>query len=193
MSNYFKLFSDGELDPPKTERELSELDKVFGAQERGGSRLHARGVNEKCILYAADRSPKPAYHAYQNLCAAMDARYQKEELVYAFDVQDAGSFHGIGKYEDAFPSVPLLASFRSVGGTLLAIWLPWIPQETVSEFARVSLDVETAFSEPVLLDLLNGDVYALADFESDGRKTRFGNLPLADYPFVIVERSEIAL
>ena len=44
-----------------------------------------------------------------------------------------------------------------------------------------------------VLDPLTGDVYALADFESDGRKTRFGNLPLADYPLVILERDEIAL
>lgn len=193
LSNYFKLFSDGELDPPATERELTELDRILGAPERNGSRMHARGVNEKCILYAADRSPKPAYYAYQNLCAAMDARYAKFQPEYSFTVEDAGSFYGIGKHEDAFPSVPLLASFRSADAALLALWLPWIPQETISDYATVSLEVATGFNEPVLLDLLTGQVYAIAKFESNNANTRFENLPLADYPLLVAERSELTL
>jgi hypothetical protein len=193
LSNYFKLYSDGELDPPETERELSDLEKVFGATERGGSRMHARGVNEKCILYAADGSPKPAYFAYQNLCAAMDSRFRKEPADYRFDVTSPGSFQGIGEYEDAFPSVPLLATYKSSDAALLAFWLPWIPQETISEFASVSLDVDEEFKDPVLLDLLTGNAYAVDDYQSSGGKTRFGNLPLADYPLIISERNEVVL
>ena len=193
LSNYFKLFSDGEPDPDPTERELSDLDRVFGARERDGNRMHARGVNEKCILSAEDRSPKPAYFAYQNLCAVMDSRYKKDEPEYQFQVKDTGSFFGVGEHEDAFPSVPLLAAFRSADAALLAIWLPWIPQETISEYATVALDVQTKFKDPVLLDLLAGNVYALEGFQSSAGKSRFGRLPLADYPLVITERSEITL
>jgi hypothetical protein len=155
--------------------------------------MHARGVNEKCILFAKDRSPKPAYFAYQNLCAVMDSRYKKDEPEYQIQVKDPGSFFGIGEHEDAFPSVPLLASFKSTDAALLAIWLPWIPQETISEYATVSLEVRSEFKDPVLLDLLAGDVYALEDFQSSGGKSRFGSLPLADFPLVIAERSEIIL
>ena len=193
LSNYFKLFSNGELEPEGTERELSDLDRMFGAPERDGNRMHARGVNEKCILYTADRSPKPAYYAYQNLCAVMDSRYKKDNPRYRFDVTDAGSFAGIGEYEDAFPSVPLLASFKSSDAALLALWLPWIPQETIGEFATVSLEVAAEFRDPMLLDLVTGSTYALDDFESSGGKTQFGKLPLADYPLVIAERSEIKI
>jgi hypothetical protein len=193
LSNYFKLFSNAEPDPDPTERELSDLDRVFGARERNGSRMHAHGVNEKCILFAADRSPKPAYFAYQNLCAVMDSRYKKDEPEYHFEVNNPGSFSGIGEYEDAFPSVPLLAAFRSSDTALLAFWLPWIPQETISEFATVSLDVGSEFKDPVLLDLLTGNAYALGDFQSSGGKSRFGSLPLADYPLLISERSEVVL
>ena len=191
LSNYFKLFSDGELDPEPTGRDLSDLDRVFGAPERNGSRMHARGVNEKCILYTADRSPKPAYYAYQNLCAVMDSRYKKDEPEYRITVTDSGSFAGIGEYEDAFPSVPLLASFRSSDAGLLAIWLPWIPQETIGKFASVSLEVASEFRNPVLLDLLTGDIFALVDFSSAEGKSRFENLPLADYPLVIAERDDL--
>jgi hypothetical protein len=193
LSNYFKLFSDGELEPEATERVLGGLDRKFGAPERNGSRMHARGVNEKCILFAADRSPKPAYYAYQNLCAVMDSRYRKDDPEYSFEVNKPGSFHGIGEYEDAFPSVPLLACFKSTDAALIALWLPWIPQETIAEFASVSLDVGYAFKDPVLLDLLTGDAYKLEDFQSSGGKTRFGHLPLADYPLVIAERSEVII
>ena len=193
LSNYFLLFSGGELDPDPTERELSDLDRVFGARERNGSRMHARGVNEKCILFAKDRSPKPAYFAYQNLCAVIDSRYQRDEPEYRFDVSSPGSFYGIGEYEDAFPSVPLLAAFRSEDAGFLAFWLPWIPQETISDFATVSLDVRSEFKDPVLLDLLQGNIYALPDFQSSAGNARFGGLPLADYPLVIAERNEIVL
>jgi len=193
LSNYFKLYSNGELEPEATERELSDLDKVFGARERNGSRMHARGINEKCILNTANRSPKPAYFAYQNLCAVMDSRYKKDKLEYEFEVQNPGSFFGIGEYEDAFPSVPLLASFKSSDSALLAFWLPWIPQETIAEFATVSLEVASEFEEPVLLDLLAGGAYALDDVQRRNGKTTFGSLPLADYPVLITERREIEL
>jgi hypothetical protein len=192
LSNYFKLFSNGELEPEATERVLSELDRKFGAPERNGSRMHALGINEKCIINTADRSPKPAYYAYQNLCAAVDSRYKKNDPEYAFEVIDPGSFAGIGEYEDAFPSVPLLASFKSPDAELLALWLPWIPQEAIGEFASVSLNVESGFTEPVLLDLLSGEVYAVDEFQSSGGSTLFGRLPLADYPLIIAERGEIS-
>ena len=193
LSNYFKLYSNGELEPEGTDRVLSELDRKFGAPERNGSRMHAKGVNEKCVLFTADRSPKPAYYAYQNLCAVMDSRYRKVDPDYRFEVTNPGSFAGIGEYEDAFPSVPLLASYKSSNAALLALWLPWIPQETIGEFASVALDVASEFSDPVLLDLLTGDIYVLEDYTSSDGMTQFANLPLADYPIVIAERSEISV
>lgn len=193
LSNYFKLFDEGDLDPVPTERVLSELDKRFGAPERKGSRVHANGVNQKCLLYAHEGSPKPAYFAYQNLCAAMDSRFKRFEPDYRFKVLNPGSFHGIGEHEDVFPSVPLLTSYQSGDAPFLAYWLPWIPQENIAEFATVSLDVQAGFDEPVLLDFLTGSVYAPDKFEVSAGKSSFGNLPLADYPLAITERSELGL
>lgn len=198
LSNYFKLSDDKTPTPGPTKRELTELDKKFGAPERNGSRMHANGINQKCILDAVTGQPKPAYYAYQNLCSAMDARYHRIDPEYRFRVTDAGHFYGIGEYEDAFPSVPLLASFQSSEATFLAYWLPWFPQENVAKYATVSLavkmgDVKTGFKEPVLVDLLTGDVYALQEFETTDGKTTFGKLPLADYPMAIAERGELAL
>lgn len=193
LSNYFKLFDEGDLDPEPTERVLSDLDRLFGAPERNGSRVHANGVNQKCLLYAHEGSPKPAYFAYQNLCAAMDSSYKRIEPDYRFQVVTTGQFQGIGEHEDVFPSVPLLASFQSGDAAFLAYWLPWLPQESVSDFATVSLDVQAGFRDPVLLDFMTGGVYSLKGFEVSSGKSRFGNLPLADYPLAIAERSKLSL
>lgn len=193
LSNYFKLFDEGDLTPEPTARVLSDLDRKFGAPERNGSRVHADGVNQKCLLFAGEGSPKPAYFAYQNLCAAMDSRYKRIDPEYRFQVIDAGQFQGIGEFEDVFPSVPLLASYHSDDAAFMAYWLPWLPQESVSEYATVSLDVQAGFKDPVLLDFMTGSVYALKEFEVSAGKSRFGNLPLADYPLAIAERGELAL
>jgi hypothetical protein len=191
LSNYFKLFDDGELEPELTARKPSGPDKWFGAPERNGSRMHAEGVNAKCLLSVPDRTPKPAYYAYQNLCAAMDDRYKRAEPAYRFRVVDPGQFHGIGEYEDAFPSVPLLAAYESEDAAFLAYWLPWIPQEYVVDFAKVSLEVDVSFKEPVLLDLMTGQVYAIDGVNPDSGKSGFAMLPLADYPLALAERDTL--
>jgi hypothetical protein len=193
LSNYFKLFDEGDPDPAPTERTLSGLDRYFGAPERNGSRVHAKGINQKCLLHAHEGTPKPAYYAYQNLCAVMDARYRRIDPEFRFRVRTSGSFHGIGEHEDAFPSVPLLASYRSNEAAFLAWWLPWFPQETIAEFATISLHVNTGFREPVLLDLLSGGVYAIRGFDPAADKSGFARLPLADYPLAIAERGQVAL
>jgi len=191
LSNYFKLFDDKTPTPEPTKRKLTDLDKRFGAPERNGSRMHAGGINQKCILDAVTGEPKPAYYAYQNLCAAMDSRYRRIDPKYRFRVTETGHFYGIGEYEDAFPSVPLLASYGSEKSAFLAYWLPWFPQENVEKYATVSLDVDTSFAEPVLVDLLTGKVYEVEEYKSTPDGTSFGNLPLADYPMALAERSEI--
>ena len=193
LSNYFKLSDDKTPTPGPTKREPTELDRKFGAPERDGSRMHADGINQKCILDAVTGQPKPAYFAYQNLCSAMDARYRRIDPEYRFRVTDAGHFYGIGEYEDAFPSVPLLASYQSDQAAFIAYWLPWFPQENVAKYATVSLDVMAGYKEPVLVDLLTGNVYAVQEFETSSGKTTFGKLPLADYPMAIAERSELDL
>ncbi len=193
LSNYFKLFDEGDPAPEPTERVLSDLDKKFGAPERRGSRVHANGINQKCLLFAGEGDPKPAYFAYQNLCAAMDSSYSRIDPEYRFRVTSAGQFHGIGEFEDVFPSVPLLASYRSDDAAFLAYWLPWLPQEAISKFATVSLRVRVGFRDPVLLDFISGSVYGLTEYKSSAAKSEFRNLPLADYPLAIVERSKLDL
>ncbi len=71
--------------------------------------------------------------------------------------------------------------------------LRWLPQETIAEFATVSLEVGAKFEDPVLLDLLTGFTYKLDDVQRSNGKTRIGSLPLADFPLVIAEGNEVVL
>ena len=112
-----------------------------------------------------------------------------------------GKFHGlvtyqegIGDEDDAFPSKPLLSAFKSKMDTyFLAYWLPWHPQEIIQE-GRISLVAcGVRFTEPVLVDLLSGEVRGIGVTVDESGAAVFKDLPLSDYPLVIVEKKEIAI
>jgi hypothetical protein len=194
LSSYFLLANSGRGRAPDLKRrELTGIDTILGYPERGGSRVHSGGENQKCLLFGENQQPKPAYYAYQNLCSAMDDSYKVFQTKYEFQVIHQGHFYGIGEYEDAFPSVPLLASYKTADGkAFVAYWLPWKPQENVLELAIVNVSIDNiSYEDPVLLDLLTGKIYKIDEFKVQDTSIIFYNLPLADYPMAIVERRNI--
>ena len=191
MSNYFKLVHMGGRGKMPERSDMSPVDSVLGFPERGGSRVKSIGVNEKCLLDNPGLNPKPAYYAYQNLCAVMDGSYTAVKIDTHIEIKDAGIFYGIGKEDDSFPSIPLCATFRNKTGQLLvAYWLPWHPQEITTN-AAIDMWIEGEFSDPVFVDLLSGKVFRAGNIKRDGRMTEFTGIPLSDYPYIIVERSAI--
>jgi hypothetical protein len=138
--------------------------------------------------------PKPAYVAYQNLCSVFDDRYKPTTVKTTIKVSDHGSFYGVGGEDDAFPSIPLVASFKSKQGkSLLAYWLPWHPQETIRE-ARVDIvSTDLEFEQPVLVNLLDGKVCSIASSSDDDGRPLLKDVPLADFPYIIAERSEVVV
>lgn len=192
MSNYFLLAHNGTMTPELNRPEMSGMDLIFGYPERDGSRVHNDGVNEKCILFRKDYTPKPAYYAYQNLCAVWTQEYTPHPVEYHLDVIDQGIFFGIGDYEDAFPSLPLVATYSANNGDkLLAWWLPWNMQECLSELATVSILLEGInFTDPVMLDPLSGEVYEIK-IKNNNNGCVVEGAVLADYPFIVVERQTI--
>lgn len=191
MSNYFKLVHIGGRGKMPKRTELSAVDSILGFPERGGSRVKSIGVNEKCLLSNPDLKPKPAYFAYQNLCSVIDGSYQAEKIATGIDILDPGIFYGIGAEDDAFPSIPLCATFRKNDGKLLiAYWLPWHPQEITTD-ATIDLWIEGEFEDPVMIDLLSGKVFRAGKVNAAGGKTRFSAIPMSDYPYIIAERSSI--
>ncbi len=197
LSVYFKLFDGGNRSDRQKRPEPRPVDRLLGfPSEATGRRVRGVGVNEKNLLSNPDLIPKPAFYAYQNLTAVLDGRYAPADLpsLPIVTIQDQGQFHGIG-VDDAYPSIPLVAAYRAKSGsTLVAYWLPWQPQEYTPRPARVSLQVPaTRFADPVLVNLLSGEVVDLPAPIRSGDADVFTDLPLFDFPLVIVERAEISL
>jgi Beta-glucosidase/6-phospho-beta-glucosidase/beta-galactosidase len=194
LSNYFILANFGNREDIRERTGLRDIDKVLGYPERGGSRVRTWGVNEKCLLSNPDLKEKPAFFAYQNLCAIWDATYKPCSLDNKIRINSEGAFYGI-KWDDAFPSLPLLASYRAENGNLLfAWWLPWNMQEFIAEYADIELFVSGAsMKEPVLVDLLEGKIYPIDTYEKLADGMTFKNLPLADFPFIICEKEALGV
>ncbi|OVE79687.1 hypothetical protein BVY01_01795 [bacterium I07] len=192
MSNYFKLVHNrGRGDKPDR-KELRNIDHVLGNPERGGSRVKSVGVNEKCLLENPGLNPKPAYFAYQNLCTLLDSRYERVEIKHEIKIKEAGIFYGIGPEDDSFPSIPLVASFTTgEGHYLIAYWLPWHPQEIIRPAVIDLVMPGIGFSDPVLVDLLTGQVFGLSEKVHRFGSGHFSAIPLADFPWIIIERDEI--
>lgn len=193
LSNYFKLVHPSGKGEQPTRTNLRPIDKIFGYPERGGSRVKTVGVNEKCLLTNPGFQPKPAFYVYQNLCAIWRPGYKPNKSQYEIEIVDEGVFYGISE-DDAFPSVPLLATFSdSNGNDLIAWWLPWNAQENLADLATINIKINGIhFEEPLMVDPLTGNVFAIkVSKTSDG--CQVNNAPLADYPFLIVEKSTIRM
>lgn len=192
MSNYFKLIDDGGRGDKQQRSNLRPIDTIFGFPERGGSRVRTKGVNEKCLLTNPDYERKPAFFAYQNLCAVWKPEYEPHVVDYKIEVVDQGIFYGIGEEDDAFPSRPLLAAFSDKeGSNLISWWLPWNAQEVLPKLAKINIVLKGInFVDPVLLDPLTGEVYDIKVTNNEIGCV-FESTVLADYPFIIVERETI--
>jgi hypothetical protein len=194
LSNYFKLVHNRGRGDKQIRTNLRPIDQIFGFPERGGSRVRTKGVNEKCLLTNPDFDRKPAFYAYQNLCAVWSPNYKPNPVEYKVEVIDQGIFYGIGEEDDAFPSVPLVVTFSDEeGNNLLAWWLPWNMQEYLPKLAKVKISLEgMAFTDPVMLDPLSGEVFDIT-IENQGEGSLFEEAMLADYPMIIVERETIKI
>lgn len=139
--------------------------------------------NAKGLLRYESWSPKPSYHVFQRLTGLVRGEVSPDTVEASFSMAKEGSFYG-ARADD----VHLAAWSSGAPGTqMVAYWLPWRMQE-FEQTARVELRLRDAsFEDPVLVDLLNGSVYAL-----ESKKT-FSTLPLADYPMVIAERDAVPL
>lgn len=195
LSNYFKLVhTEGKGEKP-TRANLRPIDKIFGYPERGGSRVKTKGVNEKCLLTNPELKEKPAFYVYQNLCAVWKPGYKPNPVEYNVEIVDEGVFYGISE-DDAFPSVPLVATFSDNDGNKLAAWwLPWNAQENLVKLATVNITLENLnFTHPVLVDLLSGNVYDVSDnFQNQNNACVIKNIGLTDYPLILVEISSLKI
>jgi hypothetical protein len=192
LSNYFKLVHTSGKGEKQARSNLRPIDKIFGFPERGGSRVRTKGVNEKCLLTNPDFEPKPGFYAYQNLCAVWKPEYKPNPINYKIEIVDEGIFYGISE-DDAFPSVPLVATFTDDSdNNLVAWWLPWNMQEHLPKLAKINISLSGIdFENPVLLDPLSGEVYEMVLQNTNGG-CKMEGMVLADYPLIMIEKSTIS-
>ncbi|HOF41318.1 MAG TPA: beta-galactosidase [Candidatus Hydrogenedentes bacterium] len=139
-------------------------------------------TNFKGLLRGDKYSPKPAYFAYQCLCALFDALTQRAEL----------SLELIGQKKVLLQE----AHFVRHGQALCAYWFP---AELQKPWEPRGLDVELALSDglalddPVLVDPLEQEVFRLPPARRDAGRLTFTNLPLRDYPMLIASARAIPL
>jgi len=195
LSNYFKLAHTEGRGKKPVRSNLRPIDSIFGYPERGGSRVKTIGVNEKCLLTNPELTPKSGFYAYQSLCALWKPDYKATPVKYTIKVTDQGIFYGIGDEDDAFPSIPLVATFKDGSGKwLLAWWLPWNMQEYLPKLARIELNLnEVEMKDPVLIDPLSGEIFEYSSLKKENGKIILPELPLADYPMILVERETVKI
>jgi hypothetical protein len=147
-----------------------------------------RVTNRKGLLDLKNMKPKQSYFTFQNLTALFrSSNIQNKDIQRRFQINHKGSFRGI--WEENIQSYSITVGDKS----FFCYWLPW----RISEFIKpAEVNIKLGISDmkdPVLLDLLTGQVYHITKNKQDGDFQVLQNLPLTDYPLVITERGDITI
>ena len=177
-----RLLCDGSLDMKVSIYFiLNDYPSIFEAGPRRGE----LATNRKGLHYAGSWEPKHAAHAYQNLTSLFDDSLQSKPVEAAFQIIQPGSFAGV--QPERIRTYAL--ADKKTGSTVLAYWLG-VPMQTDATAAKVKLALAAeGIDQPVLVDLLDGRVYQITASGGDNGKLTFENLPLADSPMVLCDRS----
>jgi hypothetical protein len=144
-------------------------------------------LNSKGLLTLKDLTAKPAYMAMQNLTSVLNGNLHAGiSNEYTAEVTEFGSFYNIRQKNILFLDVE-----NDRGEDYLVYWLNWRMQDVVFE-ARFTLGTHKKFNDPVVINLLTGEVLKVKTSTEDDTLKLTG-LPLADFPFVITESTNIKL
>ena len=160
-------------------------------------------VNTKGILKAKPEvAPKVAFNALRNLGSVINGDISAAiHTTYCVDssleVND-DLLYKIFRAADPELSEVFAVGLKVNGSNMVAYWSTGSldDQCKVDQFHLIHFECEGyMFSDPVLCDLLTGDIYELPDdtFKRMGRDSWniFMNMPLTDYPLLVVERNTV--
>ena len=160
----------------------SEMISYFGLVDYDQGKL----LNSKGLLTIKDLTPKPAYFAYQNLISLLNGKLLgAESTQYNVDIKKFGSFYNIRKNNIKFVNIS-----NEKNQQFMAYWIVWRMQDIVNE-ASISLETDKPLKNPVLINLLTGEVLKIK-YKSDNAVQTMLELPLADYPFIITEEVNVS-
>jgi hypothetical protein len=141
-------------------------------------------TNYKGLLHGTDYTPKPAYFAFQCLCALFDAETERTELPISFEADENKESIDIEEI--------VSAGFTRQGKAMHVYW--WPPG---AEMERADKQISLSFSSrtdvelenPVLVEPLDGRVYRIDRAKRSGNTWLIPNAPLADHPLIVTDRS----
>lgn len=143
------------------------------------------GINRKGLYRHSSWEHKPAAQAFAHLSSLLDDRF--ELAPNAPPPSFAITANGSQQPPKPETIKTCLLKHKPSGQPALVYWMG-VPMHTKFQPARVTVTLPGApIKQPVLVDLLDGNVYALP------RGMRFENLPLADSPLVLCSRAAVEL
>ena len=156
----------------------------------GGPNRGQMGINRKGLYWHGSWERKPAAHAFAHLSSLLDDRFEPVAAT-----QQVG-FEITAPAPLTAPKTELIKTYRLKhkvsGQPALVYWLS-VPMATKFRPARVTVTWPGGeLAQPVLVDLLDGGVYALPHEVRPGQ-LRFEKLPLADSPLVVCSREAVEL
>jgi hypothetical protein len=178
-----RLLSDARLEMPVS---IYFVLHDYPAQLEAGPDKGKMGINRKGLYRHGSWERKPAAHAFAHLSSLLDNRF---ESMPATSPPPRFEIAANGSQPPPKPETikTCLLKHKPSGQPALVYWLA-VPMQTKFQPARVTVTLPGAvIKQPVLVDLLDGNVYALS------RGTRFENLPLADSPLVLCSRAAVEL
>ncbi|WP_347244709.1 hypothetical protein [Thermogutta sp.] len=147
-------------------------------------------TNFKGLLRGENYSPKPAYYAYQRVCALFDGETRRETSLDAMlTVSNVSAppkvdspANGIASRVERYVMAGFLRKNRP-------LWVLWSvdPPHKPGPIRRGKLQVNGApqIDFPVLIDLLSGHVFRIDRRMGDFKAWTIASLPIPDYPVVI--------
>lgn len=148
------------------------------------------GTNRKGLYRWGSWQRKPAAHAFAHLSSLLDDRFESAAAAppVGFEITAAGSLPSTKT--DQIKTYRL--KHKLSGQPALVYWLG-VPMATKFQPARVTLTWPgEELAQPVLVDLLDGGIYALPHQVRSGQLS-LESLPLADSPLVVCSRDAVEL
>ncbi|NUQ65757.1 MAG: cellulase family glycosylhydrolase [Pirellulales bacterium] len=175
-----RLLADASLD---MEASIYFVLHDYPAALEGGPDRGKMGINRKGLYFADSWEPKPAAHAFRHLAGLIDDNLEPALVKLSLEILDPGPFAEAAR--GCLRTYTLLD--KKTRSPVIVYWLA-VPMATKSSSAKARFILPGDCSrEPVLVDLLDGGIYAANGMERDGRTT-FEDIPLGDSPLVLCSR-----
>lgn len=136
------------------------------------------------ILNGLVYTPKPSYEALRHTVSVFSGSVKKKEAY--FTVESTAD-------DPCETAATVRLSFEKNGSPMHLYYLPTAPTEKCYREAAVSAYLSQTLCEPVLADLLTGEVFALCEGEAVQGLFAYRGLPLANYPMLLTERAAIQI